>query len=768
MAVIRHTNADQFKVVLQDVSFSDMGLDAFEKVVKPKVNGSIYLNDLLQGVELDFFVFFSSLSAVIGNVGQANYASANLFMSSLAEQRRQSGLAASVINIGPVLGTGYIAKENINIRSVVQLGGYNFISETDFHQLFAEAVVLGRPGSADSIEITTGLTTVSSQADNLPPWASNPFMSHFVRNKELSNSNGTTISANVPVKAQLAKADTREQVAEIIRAAFIQKIASLYQLDAEKLHGEDLDSLQLDGLGTDSLLAVEIRTWFMKTLQVNVPVLKILNGASIGELIETATESLAPAPGPLDDLTPAPTPMEQPSAPRPEPIRIPTVDECKVATRAVKTEELDSKGTRSGSTSEGHPSLPASGASDAGDTEVSSPPATAASKGNWTISSPAVPFTPMTPITPRKTRKLSFSQEMFWFVSMFEEDKTSMNHTALFRLTGQISYPDFRQAVFSVIQRHESLRTCFAEQNGQAMQGVIDFPAVNLEHHDIAEEEEATHRFNDLKHHSYDLERGDTLRMHLLALSPTVHFLVVGAHGMVADGQSLQVLLRDLAQHYAKGSPASKPQQYLDYSEKQRLELASGGFDDDLKFWRSELADVPPPLPTFRLAKAVARPMLATLENERVDIRVDATTKAQIQNVCRQCRVTPFHFYLATFRAFLMRHAVTEDFAIGIGDANRDDGLMDSIGSFVNLLPLNFHTQTEDVFQDILKDTRKKAYSALSHSKIPFQVLLNQYVLRILFQMTYHCLFDPAAANRQPQTRPPAISNSHPSLPGFR
>lgn len=721
------------------MSFSDMSLDAFNKVVRPKVDGSIHLNDLLQDLDLDFFVFFSSLSAVTGNVGQANYSAANLFMSSLAEQRRQSGLAASVINIGPVLGTGYISKEDINIRGIVQLGGYTFISETDFHQLFAEAVYSGRPSSLDSIEITTGITNVSSQADNLPAWAANPFMSHFVQNRELLNTTSDTAATNVPVKAQIAEASTPDEITKIIRTAFIQKISSLYQLDAQKLQDEDLDSLQLDGLGTDSLLAVEIRTWFMKTLQVNVPVLKILNGSSIGELIQIATEALRPALQPVMEHSTVTTPMEQATAPKPEPIRIPTVDEYSPSAKNLKPEGPAAQETASGSVTD-QESESQSATSNSATTEASSPTVTAASKSDHTLSSPAVPFTPLTPITPRKTRKLSFSQEMFWFVSMFEEDKTSMNHTALFRLTGKISYPDFRQAVFSVIQRHESLRTCFSEQNGQALQGVIDFPSINLEHHDIQEEEEATGRFNDLKHHSYDLERGDTLRMHLLALSPTVHFLVVGAHGMVADGQSLQVLLRDLAQHYAKGSPSSKPQQYLDYSEKQRVELASGGFDDDLKFWRTELAHVPPPLPTFRLAKATSRPMLATFENERVDIRIDIDTKAQVQSVCRQCRVTPFHFYLASFRAFLMRHAATEDFAIGIGDANRDDGLMDSIGSFVNLLPLNFRTRPDDAFQDILKETRQKAYSALTHSKIPFQVLLNQYV-----SIPYHCFLDISA-----------------------
>ncbi len=64
---------------------------------------------------------------------------------------------------------------------------------------------------------------------------------------------------------------------------------------------------------------------------------------------------------------------------------------------------------------------------------------------------------------------------------------------------------------------------------------------------------------------------------------------------------------------------------------------------------------------------------------------------------------------------------------IGIGDANRNsDHMMTGIGVFVNLLPLRFHTTAEDTFEHVLKMTRDTTYTALQHSKVPFQVLLDE------------------------------------------
>ena len=144
-------------MVLQDTPTRDMSLEDMEKVLKPKVNGSIYLDELFSDNILDFFIFFSSMVAVVGNLGQPNYNAANTFMSSLEAQRRKRGLAASVINIGAIIGVGFITREVSQAnQDNLRKGGYMWLSEQDFHQIFAEAVLAGRP------EISTGLRYVEA------------------------------------------------------------------------------------------------------------------------------------------------------------------------------------------------------------------------------------------------------------------------------------------------------------------------------------------------------------------------------------------------------------------------------------------------------------------------------------------------------------------------------------------------------------------------------------------------------------------------------
>lgn len=64
-------------MVMGNSFLADMSFDVFQKVMAPKVDGSVNLDTVFSGDDLEFFMLFSSISAVTGQQGQANYAAAN-------------------------------------------------------------------------------------------------------------------------------------------------------------------------------------------------------------------------------------------------------------------------------------------------------------------------------------------------------------------------------------------------------------------------------------------------------------------------------------------------------------------------------------------------------------------------------------------------------------------------------------------------------------------------------------------------------------------
>lgn len=683
-------------VVLEDTAFRDMTLNNFLRGTRPKVEGSIHLDEAFQENSLDFFILFSSVVAVIGRPGQANYSAANMFMASLAEQRRRKGLAGSVIHIGPIYGIGYATGKGIYSKANFRSTGLTPASERDFYQLFAEAIAVGRPGAgSQSIELFNGARPVYRHENDRPVWEAEPLMSHFIRTADGLAADSADNQAKVPLKTQLAQASDRAQVHDIIRDAFLPKVYSLFQLDSGKVPTKSLVEMRLDEMGIDSLIAVDIRGWFIKTLEVNIPVLKILSGVPIGDLVAMAAETIP------DRLVPG--------------------------LQSGVDEETESSGLSASATeitsSEDASSPVSAPESDSSETD-------SAKKASVILPESEIP---RAEIQVQKTLKLSLSQEMFWFVGAFLQDKTSLNHTAWARITGRINTERFRRAFHTLTQEHESLRTAVIEQNGRPVQIVMKTTALDLEIERVDSEEDVQKIVALLRdRHVYDVAQGQTVRAFLLSRSPAEHFFVGGLHPLIADGFSFQTLLQGLQQLYTRPDALSAHTlyQFSDYSEKQHGEIASGKLDSDLAFWRDEFAELPPPLPILTISTATSRPALTVYENLQTSIRVKPETKQRILEICRRCRATPFHFYLATFRALLLRHAPVgdgEDLAIGIGDANRtEDELMGVIGPLVNLLPVRIRASSSNSFTELLQETRKRAYAALEHSKVPFQLLLNE------------------------------------------
>lgn len=96
--------------LLADGLFSTLTDENFEQVMRAKVMGSWNLHQLSSQLELDCFVLYSSLAAMLGSKGQSNYAAANGFMDQLCAWRRQRGLAGLSINWSAWDGIGMAAK----------------------------------------------------------------------------------------------------------------------------------------------------------------------------------------------------------------------------------------------------------------------------------------------------------------------------------------------------------------------------------------------------------------------------------------------------------------------------------------------------------------------------------------------------------------------------------------------------------------------------------------------------------------------------------
>lgn len=82
--------------VLDDSLLGQKSPVSIERVLRPKVRGSLALDEATAGLSLDCFVLFSSTSAFLGIPGQSDYAAANAFLDAFADWRAENREGRSV------------------------------------------------------------------------------------------------------------------------------------------------------------------------------------------------------------------------------------------------------------------------------------------------------------------------------------------------------------------------------------------------------------------------------------------------------------------------------------------------------------------------------------------------------------------------------------------------------------------------------------------------------------------------------------------------
>ncbi|KGO39265.1 Acyl transferase/acyl hydrolase/lysophospholipase [Penicillium expansum] len=700
-------------MILDDGLFDNMSFTSFDKVLKPKVCGSQLLDELFYDTPLDFFIFFSSTTAVMGNSGQSNYIAGNMFMNALASQRKLRGVAASSINISSVIGIGYVERaQDLNAETFTNMG-YKPMSEQDVHFLFAEAILLGRPDVSGVCELSTGVTPIYADSQFKGQYLKDVKFGHFVMERSASG-HQTSKTASASVRTQLASIKTVAEATSIIKESFLARLRRILAVGADEPINELVTLVEQ---GVDSLMAVEVRTWFLKELDLDIPVLKILGGSSVVDLLGDAISLLPPS---VVDLTQLKDGIETAVGASPQ-------------QSASSSASPDSARTPESSTS-GTPKMVADGTRTPL-TPLNLSTSTASLASEKPSEAPGTAPTPESvPTLPDESSSImSFGQSGFWFLNESLEDSTASNMAAMLRLNGPISSSRLQAALQIVAQRHEILRTRFywdeEDDNRIPKQGVRGESLLELVTKEIASEREAVDELDSMRSVRWNLEDGFTMKLSLLSLSQSAHFMVVGAHHIILDGYSFSIFFKQLEAAYQQTSlPAISPSsQYSSFAVQQRRSSDNNEFENDLKYYRQHLPSTFPPIELLPLAKVKGRQPLKTYRQHMATVKINAAVTSKIRLLARKSRVTSFHFYLGALQALLFQMLPkSENIFIGIADANRlDKRYMESIGFFLNVLPLFFQRpKATATVSTMVQSARDAAYSVLGHSQLPFDVLL--------------------------------------------
>jgi amino acid adenylation domain-containing protein len=336
---------------------------------------------------------------------------------------------------------------------------------------------------------------------------------------------------------------------------------------------------------------------------------------------------------------------------------------------------------------------------------------------------------------PRPDRiPLSYAQRRLWFIDQLEGGSAEYNMPQALRLRGSLDLEALQRAIDTIVERHEILRTHFAQIEGEPVQ-IIEPPRafeLPLEYLSGLGEQEQRNRALEIMRREWEepfnLATGPVLRMKLIKVSERDHVLLRNFHHIVSDGWSQSVFNREfmlLYEAFQQGRenplrPLSI--QYADFALWQQKWLDQDALGRDVDYWKKQLQGIPEQL---ELPRDRPRQAMQTYKADYCSATLTGQQVNAVKQISQANQATLYMTLLSAFAVLLGRYSGQDDIVVGSPIANRREAqLEDLVGFFVNSLVMRVRLNPQQSFHDLLADVRKTALEAYQHQDVPFERLV--------------------------------------------
>ncbi|MDT8913065.1 SDR family NAD(P)-dependent oxidoreductase [Amycolatopsis sp. PS_44_ISF1] len=274
--------------VVADATVATMDAEAVDRVLRPKVDAAVHLDELTRDLDLAAFVLFSSAAGVLGGAGQGNYAAANAALDAVAARRRAAGHPAVSLAWG-AWATGMAARLGELDADRMTRSGVRALEPDRAMRLLDAALSAPR---AELVPIRLDRAALRARSGALPAVLSG-----------LLGGTGATAATVATVATVAESKRARLDLAGLSGPHRRARLLDLVRAEAAAVLGAAIGRTKsFRDAGFDSLTAVELRNRLGAATGTALPATVVFDHPNATELAEHLHEALAepvePAAGP--------------------------------------------------------------------------------------------------------------------------------------------------------------------------------------------------------------------------------------------------------------------------------------------------------------------------------------------------------------------------------------------------------------------------------------------------------------------------------------
>ena len=335
--------------------------------------------------------------------------------------------------------------------------------------------------------------------------------------------------------------------------------------------------------------------------------------------------------------------------------------------------------------------------------------------------------------------ELSSTQRRLWILDQFEFLNNAYDIPVVFEYNEALDLDLLKKSFDLLIERHESLRTVFNEDEaGNVRQWILPASGLdfNLNYEDLIDSNSTNKSVDNIVNDElgkvFDLRKGPLLRAKVIRTEKDNYIFIFVMHHIICDAWSMNILLRDLMTFYhgfVTKTEAKLPDlriQYKDFAAWQQTEVKTA--TKAKTYWLNQFSEESPIL---NLPLDFLRPSIQTFNGANVYGTIEASTTSKLKSYIQDQGATLFMGLLSAANILLYKYTNQTDITIGTPIAGREHSdLSDQIGFYANTLALRSQFEPNDTFNDILLETKNLTLNAYEHQTFPFDELVDNLNLK--------------------------------------
>jgi MGT family glycosyltransferase len=309
---------------------------------------------------------------------------------------------------------------------------------------------------------------------------------------------------------------------------------------------------------------------------------------------------------------------------------------------------------------------------------------------------------------------VSPAQRDLFLQKKLRPDETFPNSSITFKITGSLD-PDRLAAAFAtVIRANESLRTGYHLVRGKVCRRITEAVPFTAEWIACGSDDIDGEIRNVTR--PFDFGRPPLLRAFILSLRGGERYLHVDMPHINSDGESLNIIMDELASAYNGGREDAPKLQYTDFQRRVFAYKRSPAYNADELFWRKQLSGN---IPALCLGELQAGP-----EAAYVVTSFPRRLQADMNSFLRNRSLTRFQLLLAGYFDVIYRIGGVDEVCVLLPVHNRFEKGMERItGLLSNVVPVRMSSPPGEPTR--IEDLKAAVLAAFRHQRYPFEAMRN-------------------------------------------